>query len=151
MQTEGGEFEIWRLQAELEVAPFRFLRIAIPVQWGYFGGIGTGIGIMGMVKVIEKEWFFYSQFLLLQTGRRNRYSRFLNLRNHATSRLNMKMATAVGTHHHDHRAQPRDESDAARNVLCRRDSRRIQGEWVSGRMHECMIDHITKKTYIRGP
>ena len=38
----------------VEVVRFRFLRIAIPVPWGYFGGIGTQIGIKRIVKGIEK-------------------------------------------------------------------------------------------------
>ena len=39
------------------MARFRFLRIAIPVPLGYFGGIGTGIGIKRIIKGIEKELF----------------------------------------------------------------------------------------------
>ena len=50
----------------LEVARLRFLRIAIPVPWVYFGGIGTRIGIKEIVKGIEKESFSYSQFLISQ-------------------------------------------------------------------------------------
>ena len=46
----------------VEVARFQFLRIAIPVPWGYFGGIGTRIGTKGILKGIEKESFSDSQF-----------------------------------------------------------------------------------------
>ena len=52
----------------------------------HFGGIGTGIVNKGIIKRIEKELFSDSQFLITQTDRMNCDSRFLILRNRATSR-----------------------------------------------------------------
>ena len=44
-----------------------------------------GIGIKGIVKAIEKESFSNSQFLISQTGKMNRNSRFVILRSRPTS------------------------------------------------------------------
>ena len=43
----------------------------------HFGGIGTGLGIKGIVRRIKQESFFNSQFLITRTGGRNRDSQFL--------------------------------------------------------------------------
>ena len=59
----------------------------------HFGGIGTRIRVKGIVKGIEKESLSDSRFLISPTGRRNRDSRFLILRNHATSTPNLIVAT----------------------------------------------------------
>ena len=69
----------------LKVGRFRFLKNHDSDSLAHFGGIGTRIGVKGIVKGIKKESFSDYQFLISPTGSRNHDSWCLILRNRATS------------------------------------------------------------------
>ena len=61
----------------------------------YIGGIGTRIGIKGIIKGIQNESFSNSQLLISRMGGRNHNSGLLILRNRPTSTADLLLVAEV--------------------------------------------------------